>query len=709
MTESKYPIQNKITREIRGVSLRDYKTYINARAPGGGHLYEPMSDVPGVVTGERAQQTMIPKARIYEAASEVGAMRILRGDNDPAWEAARKADVEYEKMKVARDRGTAAVSIDSFLSGVSGGGFSAWANAIAGEGAGEARARQNVARPWANFIGKATSLVALGMVPIPGLGHFATGARTGLRSGSLFGAGTAAARGFGARVTGEGFLGHAARHLGRPLVFAATVDGPLSFALASADLVDNNKEYTGEALAADTLSQYGWSVLIGGAMSVPFGLAMAAKPLVKGGGKALSSLGRGIARKLSRSHLRGKAAGLGDAAETEIYRQISMATSKISKSDMVKKPAGRWLGGADLDEAVKLSLTRQEALDTILRAKSAGQLRRSTQALMNSVPDPKHIPGLQYIHEHAEKIVAAKGKLNTLFADVDNMAKTMGKVEYRMPKGVVIDNSNKAVTARAMKDLEDALGTKLTGKWPARLDQALNLRKKVPFANRKTIDDNLKIIAPKVKKWLNQIDEFEKVANSLDDWAKQDASKYTDFHDLLGPTKGSNAPSNPNSIRALIGKGQGITRDLTDPAHNVIRNKDILTKGDKPLFVKKGMETNVNIDTYFDDWVDEINALAKYRNAHSELMSDARPLVKAKKPMTNAEILGAQIETVMTTKQRVMDTLAYVMIRGGGGRATTTFGGVMALRNNISVSEKRAIYRATHDAVLKVASNPAVM
>ena len=426
MTESTYPIQNTITREIRHVPLRDYTTYINTRAPGGGHLYAPMSQVPGVVTGERAQATMIPKERIYEAASNAGPLRVLRGDRDPAWEAARRAEVEYQKMEVARSRGFAEVAVDSFLSGISAGKFSEWANAIAGEGAGEARSRQNMVRPGANFFGKATSMVFLGMVPIPGLGALSMGAKTGLRSGSLFGLGTAAARGYGARVTGQGFLGHAARHLGRPLVFSATVDGPLSFAMSRAALVDNNKEYTGQALAADTLSMYGYSILIGGVMSVPFGLGMAAVAGAKGAGKGMSSLARGVVRKFSRENLRGKLGGLGDAAESEMYRQISIGTSKLSKAEMVKKPSGRWFGGVALDEAVNLNLTNQNAMDVILAAKSAGGLKRSTTALMNSVPDPKHIPGLQYIHKHATEIVAAKKKLNTLFADVDRMATTMG-------------------------------------------------------------------------------------------------------------------------------------------------------------------------------------------------------------------------------------------------------------------------------------------
>lgn len=707
MAERTYPIQNVYTREIKHVPLSQYKPYMTARHASGGHVYEALSDVPGIVAGESLQQTMIPANRVHEAAAEMGKLRLLQSDNDPVAELARKDAVEKSKKKIAEDRNFSSVGIESFASGITFGKYSEWVNAIAGEGAGEARALQNAARPWADFTGKAASMVALGLIPIPGLGAVSVGARTGLRSGSLFEASAQAARWTGRSIKGEGFLAEAGRRLGRPLVFSATAEGPLSFALARADLVDSNKPYTGETLVANALSQWGLSMMIGGAMSIPIGVGMAAIPAAKSGGKVASSVMRGGFRNLARKFLRGKGYGAGDALETETYRQISKITSKAS-TDGARTKFGRWLGGPNMDEAVNIRMTYQEALDGTLTATTAKGLRRHSQALINSVPDVEKIPGLQYIHDNAEKIVSGRQKLATFRADAGRMGNAIGKVVYRHPAGLTIKSENEV--GKLLSEAVGITGSKktLSGDWMKRLDQTLNIRKSVEPGNRAAMDERIIKAIPDMEKWLQKMDAFEHTGKELIEWSKKPIGEVSDFYDILGPVHGSAEPANKKSLRAVFGRANGTMRELAYDG-NMVVNEQHFTKGDKPLFTRKKEGFYSNVDTKFDNLKPELDALFKYQKAMEGVKADASPLMPAKKPMSTKDILEAQVESVMTTKQRIHEALAYVAMRGGGARTTATFGGVMAFRHAASTQEKQALFSVLHDGISAVTATPAAL
>ena len=727
MTERRYPIRNRVTGKHSSVPLSEYGSYMSATEPATGKpLFEALSDVPGIATGldGSQQQTLIPKENVRDALGQAGSLSILRSDDDPRWEEARRNAVSRARRQTAKDRAGSKVFMDSLLSGVTFGATSKLGNTLAGEGAEEARSMSIEEHGLAQFGGRALSLVALGMLPVPGIGA-AVGASRGLRAGSFFELGAKASSVTRSAIRGEGFVSELAKRIAGPIAFGAVADIPLSAAMVAADIVDHDKELSGEAIAADFLTQYGLSVSIAAATSLPLaflgaGLRSAGKKavssgdeLIKAGEKDallgglsqkdyLSAGARGWWRYTSRKHFRGRAGGIGDSVENLGYRFWNKLTGGHTGRLASEHPVGRWMAGKDADALYNLNITNKELLDALHSSQTSAQLQKTVRAIRRNVSDPRFDEALAFIDDHAVELITGRRKAATLIQDSKAFAKTFLAQEYKHPIHAFDVAPHKKAAQMVDAALEQAglkpLG-KGAGKFPERLGKALNLRKEIRGETQLArFDKSLREAFPGLQQGkLDQITNAERAARSIlqisDDIGER-GTRLFDEADLL-EYKG---PLGTSGIRADMKSLEGSVRGLFDDKVRVLNSKSFTT-GKRPVFMEAEGKLVSTIDNRFNEVEKGIAGMVKANHVVADLTYDARPFVRGSTTLTNDEILAAQVHTVMSVKQRTAETLKFIALKSGGARHTAAFGGVYLFRNMNSAAEKRAAFGLIYDTV----------
>jgi len=733
MTERKYPIRNTITNSTFSVPLRDYAAFMKTVDTATGKpMFEAMSDIPGIVTGyDGSQQAMIPKERVREALGERGALRVLKSDDDPSWEAARASAVQAGKERVAKDRSGALVMTDALLSGITFGGSSKVANMFAGEDAEELRALGITEHGAAQFGGRALSLLALGLLPIPGLGA-SVGAAKGLRVGSIFETAGKAANVARKAVPGQGFLSELGKRFVGPVAFGAVADAPLSAAMVAADIVDYDKELTGDAIASDFLTQYGLSVTIAAVTSLPFALigagartagraavgkgdellgraASVTENLSPGQKDILDAAVKGGWRYTSRKYLRGKGHGFGDATDMAGYKVWSKITKKHPGRIASESPIGRLLAGDAADDYIKLNITNQELIRSLQTSQTAKQMRKTVDLLIRNNRNPELDESLAFIRNHADDLIAGRRKAQTLIMDSRRLAEQYQKATYKHPVG--LDWTDKVDVAKILNRGVKAIGEPeiTSGQFPQRLDKALNIYKAADTAKRKPLRDAIVEAFPDMEKYMKQIDNAELTAREVirmtDDFGPS-GNRLFDEVDLIGlvDERGAKGVSGMKDLRATMRGLDNTLRSLSDDSAKIVDRAPFLAS-EKPFYTEVDGKTFSLIDSKFAEIRDGVAAMAKANNAFEALKYDARPLFKAPGNMTQEQILAAQVQSVMSTKERIGEALWYIAMKGGGARHTATFGGVYTYRSMGTFAEKRTAFRMIHDAVTQKATN----
>jgi hypothetical protein len=715
MTERKYPIKNLVTGARLSVTLREYKDYMNViESATGKPMFEALSSVPGVAYGHdgELEQTLIPKERVHEASSGRSNLSLFRSDDDPRAEQARQTAVRNAKRKVAKDRSGSAVAYESLLSGVTFGASSKVANIFAGEGAEEARSLGIDEHGGAHFLGRAGSLVALGLLPIPGLGALTVGASKGLRAGSIFEAGGKAASFARGAIKGEGFISEVGRRIAGPVAFGVVADAPLAAAVVAADIVDHDKELAADTFASEFFTQYAFSVGIAAATSLPFAFLGAAigkigSKAVEKGDKLFSqhdvvdSIGRGLIRHKMRP-LRSSGAGVFDIGESFFYKAWGKITKKGHPGKIPSESRiGRWMAGTSADDWINLRMTNKEAVKGIHSAVTVGQLRKNIDILRRNIRDPDFDASLAFMRNHADELITTRRKARAMIVDSRKFAEKFLAQEYKHPIGTVFEGDvakliDKGLTLAGLKALP-----KGAGQYPERLAKALNMRKGLPLgsAERQALDKQLAKAAPGIEKHLSWIDEAERASR-----------RVIEMSDVLGPS--GRGLGFFDEVTLLDGPGfraqmkaiEGPVRGLSDDTVRIIDRKAFL-KGDRPPFVMDGQKMKSTIENEFNGLADGIEAMARSNRTVASLMNDATPFISASRPLTDKEILAAQVESVMSSKQRIAETLSYIARKGGGLRHTVAFGGVYIFREMGTIEEKRAAFRMLHDSIRESAGN----
>lgn len=715
MSEPRYRVKNRFTGKEFLIPLGDAEFYANARHDANGErMFEFLSDLPGVVVGtDGSQQTLVPKERVHEAYHPDSPFYVLRSEKDPAWEMARQSAAAKAKQQVAEERSGLSVMADAALSVPTFGASSKLANAIAGEGAAEARARSIAAHGLPHFAGQAAGLVLLGGMPLPFLGA-ARGVQTGLRAGSVFEVGAAVSSKIRSSIGGKGIAAEFGRRFLGPVAFGATVDAPLSAALVAADIVDRDKDYTAQSVAADFFTQYLLSVGLAAVTSVPFAAlgAAASKASTTSFGKDVVRSGAvGAIRNFWRPK-RGRLGGLTDAGESLSYKMVDRYTKRTARSASETKMA-KLLAPSLGDDFARLNATWGEVIDGIRNGATVGKVRSSVRAAMNNVRDADVLADLALVERNAAMLIDGRRKAQDLIAGITTFAERFLNTPYRHPPkavtGVVkprVNELRKFVKARY--DVPN-----LSKDYNALLDDVLNLRRTLPTGKqRNTLDEFITGAFPRMAGRTDEGQPYLALLTDADNAANDMLTAARKFGETgYGLERIADLIEEPasgiRSLRAEYGKFRGTFKKLTNKKISMMDEAPFM-RGPNPLYKQVGKEKHFTIDTKLDDLRPGVEAFAAANRVVNKLLHDADRIniLPLKNVTSNEDFLAAQVDNVMTVKQRIKSTLGWIALRGGGARHTATFGGVFLFRNMASAAEKRASFTAVHDAVLAHAATP---
>jgi len=742
MGEKKYRVENVFTRDKITIPERFLETYRDATEPTTGkRLYRFMDDVQGYMNLEDGtiKKEVIPADSVHQTGV-VGSSFVLP---KPGMEKKAKSDEHYRRVKQsAKDVPFGEVATRSFASGMSGGLSTKINRELYGEGYAEVDQMSIEERGMAHFTGRAASLVVMGMLPIPGLGKAAGMVVPSLKGaknvGSIFELGAAVSQKTRGLVSGKGFVSEFKRKMGGTMAFGATVEVPMSLAMASADLVDHNQDYTAEAIGAGFLSQYLFAMGITGVTAVPLsligaGVSVAGKKaitqiddLLVAEGKAAAASNKtrqeffdsgfkGLWRYTSRRNLRGRYLGMGDIIETQGYkigrRLVKGDAGKLASETRI----GRWLAGVDADDFIRYERVNKKAIVALSEAQTARQMREAADVLLHNLRDPDMIKSLQFVRENADTLIPARRAAQSLIVDSERMADNVLAAKFRHRLGM---QPVKGVKARqelvAALDARRLDGKSLPGNYMAALDETLNRRRAVPVGQSRDVIDRaiLKSYEMKgpsqggIEGFLKELDGIDVAAQNVKQVTKEfraSGSKVDSAWKVIGNAE--DGVIQPYSLRNQLGKMNGTYRGLTDPKVNAIVDTKPFTSGKNPLYVMDGKAMNFTINTRLDDLAPGLSALGRANSVRNSLLMDATPLIRAAKPVTQTERLAAQVETVIDTKRRIKAALMYIAVKGGGGRHTAVFGGVYAFREMATMAEKRDSFRQYRDLVVDKASN----
>ena len=234
-------------------------------------------------------------------------------------------------------------------------------------------------------------------------------------------------------------------------------------------------------------------------------------------------------------------------------------------------------------------------------------------------------------------------------------------------------------------------------------DDAINIRKGIPPGRARDALDDALVVGYKsksgvtVEEYLAQIDGFEDAAVAL---RKQAAA----IRNTPNQAEGLHSLEQLKKFRSTLQQLHGTYRGLSHGSARIINKKPFT-----PFFDRKGKAEFFKIGTKFDELEEGVTALGYINDVTKRLSEDAKPMVRAPKPGTQQEILLAQVDAVMTTKQRIASALEFIAFKGGGGRHTTVFGGVFAFREMNSMAEKREAFALYSEIVTSTSADPYVL
>jgi hypothetical protein len=481
-----------------------------------------------------------------------------------------------------------------------------------------------------------------------------------------------------------------------------------------ADIVDNDKPLTAETIAAEAGQQYMWGMMLAGATGIPLAGAMAGiKALGRGAAKGASFVGRtdvmqsilhGGTRYVSRKYLRGKLRGVGDTAETAMHRMGSKAIVASTKK-AAQNPVGRWLSGDVTDDFIRHQRIARKAIQDLGDADTPKKLIEAAEVIGYNVKPGRLADDMAFIatKKNAQFIVEARQFADMLPVQAAEISAAAKSVKFRVPPGAKF---NKAQT----KDiLEDSLRTaasfergplqrklaniKLSRNRAKAFNEAVELRRQMSDVGKVHVAKALRGVldettAGKLDDILKQLDGFDVFRSAVDDLAprlqqKRGLRSLEELEDLRAATQGMGG-----SYRGLVGE-------------EVVRNPGVM----KRFFDGDELRSSLKIENKFDDFGKSIEALGRANRAYKELNFDASPLISAKRPMTQQEILESQLETVINTKKRITAALKFIAMRGGGGRHTIAFTGVMEFRQLETMDEKKAEFAIRRAALLEASSS----
>jgi hypothetical protein len=697
MSEKKYPIRDVFSGDVYQVPESLLSNYRDARDNATGrHRYEPVEDIEGaqVLDDGTEIRSAIPKDRWQETAREGSPFRLpYKGMGD----ALKSYERERKMRQIAREMPAGEVAIRSFLSGISGGLTTAMLDTAYGEEYEQTRAMGQREHWAAHFGGRAASLIALGLVPIPGLSAAAKARGIG-NVENIFELSAVAASKVGGKITGTGYLADFARRFGTTMTFAAVSEAPLSLAMASADIVDNNKEWTMEAVASEFATQYALGLGISAATSFT---TTALFEFGRGAKGLKSAVTAGLSRYAEREFLRGKGYGAGDVAGSFLYRMRSaFGKSAGMADDVAAQSRWRFLQGIDDPDLPFARDTRtvRQALDDLKFAQTPKRAKRAAETIMFNVDrDHSFYADLALIRDNPEQFIAANKATKSLLLDSDKFARLAQAAEFKHPRGLAPSPEFSIPVLKS--ELAKAGAGPVTFKsknYMKVIDETLNIRRGTAPTARKTLDEYLERAIPGITPHLNQFDEFDRAARALlFDTKRLGRIGIRGAYGIIGPEQGTQA----GSVRANLKVLENIYRGFSSKKNPRIVDPSPF----REFFTKDG---HFIPDTRLNDLRVGMDAVGAANRVVESLEWDARPLFRRPPPVTRNELLAAQIETVVDQKLRMVDAIKFAAVRGGGARHTAIFGGVYLFRDLKTYAQKQDAFVAYREAIMNAAATP---
>jgi hypothetical protein len=736
-----YLMRSTIDNSVVEMDVSTAMQGMTYRAQGSSNpLYKPVSAVPGFLF--KSDGGVVPTTFEPEQAVEVAKnqgkkdypYRLAFGKDDPAFKAARVYKEDQIMRRVGMNQPWGKVLVERTADIATFGAYGALKDDNEKEA--QERAYQNLYHPFAATAGTFGG-IAVGLL-------FPYGKMAGVMGKGAMAAGKASGI---ARAAGTGFAAtnlvqlsakasQAARHAVRGGTFAKNLAGglaatavseaPLSLAVAAADIVDYNKEFSMQALVADAGALYLLGVGIGA-------------PIAFVGAGARSALG--AAR-------RGGAKGLGSTVAMETADFVENVARRGSYQHGVVGGVARWLPakkflhwfkhkmgsrGArtltgeyveDFFQGERTIRNAGEALDisnkTGTLVKQADDLRLGIKAFRDAAKTPEVAGWLDDAARNSDGIVNAKETLFVLKKNLPLYQTELSMARFTVPEGVeFIENAPQHATASLRTTAERLLSeASVPGPFAdAQVQTAkgvVKILEQVAPANdaqalTKLVEAREFISASKLSgkgQYLEQID------NAIVDMTRGSKPVMDSVHNLEHFRK------NLGELVELM-EDIGDFRDFTGGIGAGERIKTLL----EPM-PELGKRIGISEPTYLkliDDagvtqqktTLYNLDQFAKLNMARKAILKNEgagfdaflkRPVGPDGPLSFGDELLDSQIQTVMGFKLSTRNALNY-LTKAGSPRGAAFFGGVLAYRA-MSEEEKRENFESIRQMVIEAAASP---
>jgi hypothetical protein len=482
--------------------------------------------------------------------------------------------------------------------------------------------------------------------------------------------------------------------------------------IASADIVDYNKEFSAQALVADAGSLWLVGMAFGGAVGLTGAVAQS----------AFAAAGRGVTSKAASTFAR-------DVADHAVRRYSYIGTGPVEGAfkASVSHRVFKWLAkganskwarvatGEVADQYRGVAKTYREVgkgFNIASKRIAAQDIKDSARILLGGAPDEATARMLQNVINKADDIINAKVTLEVTRKHMQSYAHAIRDWVYK-PKGKVIYDAKKFSSAAPR--IEDAAAYALKGgnaelsatlRTIAKDMRSLNNGQKLTeklFEARKAvvlsndvaatslaggIDDMIKSITKgdvKVKLMTDQFDQFTK-----------------SFNDLVPRVREIKDPSNFLGGRDLADYLAATTRKMDDAADAMNMNK--LTRG----YIRGDAEVHLKSKT-----IDALEAMSDMNTSRRAILfNEGSGFGSVAKMPTGAageltfgnELLETQVGVVSDFKRSTGGALRYLTL-SGAPRGASTFGGVLAYRA-MTQEEKRLNFESAREIVLETTASP---
>jgi hypothetical protein len=728
---------NSVVEMDIATAMQGMATFI----PGSSEpLYKPVSAIPGFLfrdDGGVIPTTFDPEQAVRVAQNQGKAKypyRLAFGKNDPAFAAAKVYKEDQILRRIGENQPWGKVAAERAADIVTFGAYGAIKDDDERES--QIRAYQNLYHPWATAAGtlggvavgllfpygKMATVLGKGAMAAGGASGIARAARTGYMATNLVQVSARASAAAREAVKGGLFM----KNLAGGMAATAVSEAPLSLAIAAADIVDYNKEFSMQALVADAGSLYLLGVGIGFPIAVIGGGARSLLGAARRGGeKATASKALDIAAEYAegvarRASYMGTKPWEGVAKYNIARRGIRWFHDKLS-SRGAKMLTGELVD--DLYEGSRTFRSAAQGLDitssTATAVKQVDDLRSAISALKGASVSPDVASWLDDLHRNAAGVVNAKESLFVLQKNIPLYQTELSMIRFKPPKKVPFvakayqeadaalrNVSNKLLTeaeipgpmgniqakvAGEIGKIREVLGNKsghaLTKMVEAReLVAASQLTGKGQYIEM--IDEAIGHMTNKDMRVMDSIHQIELMRKNIGELAEL----YGQIGELRNFTGGVGSAERMKTLLEplpTISKNLGFRKEVYDKLvndHGVMQQKTTFNNVDQ--FAKLNMARKSILQ----------NEGAGFDAFLNRPMGPGGPLT------FGDELLDSQIQTVMHFKMNTAKALRFLTL-GGSPRGAAWFGGVLTYRA-LTEEEKRTEFESAREVVLDAAASP---